>query len=483
MKTVFRKAECLLALSLMAVTPTFAQTADSVAVAQDNSKLELSLEDAKKYALEHNRTIQNASYDVKKAEAARWKAIASMLPQVSGDLSYANMPNYKKDFSAMMGGGASAAAQMAAQDTANKNPMAIDSTKSQAKVDNAKQVPPTMSWGIAANATISGAQIVGVRVAKVAKELSEIAVGKTDQAILSNIETSYVNILALQNTVMLLEKNLENMDKMHSMTENAVKAGAAEQNDADQIAIQVASMNSAVNSTKRTIEVLYNTIRMMMGVPADQEIVLTQKLEDVVNPGSILSLLDMELNLSDNYDYKIKEKSTELSKKQLNLSKAAYIPALTAFYNYSKQKYLSDDKSLTDILNAFSGQPEHTVGFKVSVPIWSSGSRWADVRSAKMEYAKAVNTLEDTELQLGIQEKQLRYNLTSAYENYEIQSNNMDVMQRVFKSNTEKFKYGTISSMQLTTSSSELVGAQNTYITSLMDMVGAYVDLKVLLNK
>ena len=56
-------------------------------------------------------------------------------------------------------------------------------------------------------------------------------------------------------------------------------------------------------------------------------------------------------------------------------------------------------------------------------------------------------------------------------------------MQRVFKSNTEKFKYGTISSMQLTTSSTELIGAQNTYITALMDMVSAYVDLKVLLNK
>lgn len=199
-----------------------------------------------------------------------------------------------------------------------------------------------------------------------------MAVGKTDQVITSNIETSYVNILALQTTVQLLESNLENMDKMYNMTVNAVNAGVAEQNDADQIAIQVASMKSAVNTTKRTIEVLYNTIRTMMGIAADQEIVLTQKLEDVVNPGSILSLMGADLNLNNNYDYRIKSKSTELTKKQLNLSKAAYIPSLTAFYNYSDYKYVNADEQTEAILDMFSSSPKNTVGVKLSVPIWSS---------------------------------------------------------------------------------------------------------------
>ena len=127
--------------------------------------------------------------------------------------------------------------------------------------------------------------------------------------------------------------------------------------------------------------------------------------------------------------------------------------------------------------------PPHTIGFKLNVPIWSSGTRWADVRSAKMDYAKSLNDMEDKEQQLGIQARQLRYNLTSAYENYQIQSDNIGVMQRVFKSNSEKFKYGTISSMQLTTSGTELVNAQNTYVNALLDMVNAHVELKSLLNK
>lgn len=440
MKTVIGKAECLLALSLTLGAPTFAQTADSVAVAQENSKLELSLDEAKRYALDHNRTIKNASYDVQKAEAARWKAIASMLPQVSGSVGYDYFFDKKSN---LMG-----------QDLTN---------------------PAYFEFGASATATVSGSQIVGVKVAKLAKELSMIATGKTDQAIVSSIEKSYVNILALEKTKELLSMNLENLSNLHKMTLNAVKAGAAEQNDADQIAVQVSSMNSALNQTSRGIEVLYNSIRLMTGADPDVEIALTQRLEDVVNPESILALMGEDLDMNRNFDYMIQSKSLEISKKQLTLSKMAYVPNLSLFYSYSNKAFPSEE--------GMNMVPPHTIGFKLNVPIWSSGTRWADVRSAKMDYAKSLNDMEDKEQQLGIQARQLRYNLTSAYENYQIQSDNIGVMQRVFKSNSEKFKYGTISSMQLTTSGTELVNAQNTYVNALLDMVNAHVELKSLLNK
>ena len=61
----------------------------------DSSTLNLSFEDAVNMALERNRTLQNASLDVKKAEAAKWEAIATMLPQVSGSLGYSSNLGYE----------------------------------------------------------------------------------------------------------------------------------------------------------------------------------------------------------------------------------------------------------------------------------------------------------------------------------------------------------------------------------------------------
>ena len=442
MKRILKKSVAVVSL-LMTMAAAYAQMDTTGVVMSDEmgNVVALSLDEAKNHAVAHNRTIKNAALDVKKAEAERWKAIASMLLQVSGEVDYNNMFNHKMSMGAMD-----------------------------------ISMPSYFEFDITPSFTVSGSQILGVKLANVSKEMSEIAINKTDQSITSNIETSYVGILAQQKTVDLLEKNLANLDSVYKMTLNAVKVGAAEQNDADQISIQVASLKSNVNNLNRMIEVMYNSIRLLTGIPADVDIVLTQPLEEVVNPGSILEIMGTELDMDRNYDYQLQAKMVELNEKQVKLKKMAYVPTLTAYYNFDKKKYLTDDPTM-------DMTPPHMFGVRVNVPIYSSGSRLADVRSAKYDYEKAQNQLEDTRQQLGINEKQLRFNLVNAFENHQIQSDNIEVMQRVFKSNSEKFKYGTISSQQLTQSSIDLITAQNTYISALTDMVSAYVDLKVLLNK
>ena len=52
------------------------------ATAQTTDRLRLSLREAQDYAVEHNYAMQNASLDVKKAEASRWQTLATLLPQV-----------------------------------------------------------------------------------------------------------------------------------------------------------------------------------------------------------------------------------------------------------------------------------------------------------------------------------------------------------------------------------------------------------------
>ena len=63
-------------------------------------KLSLSLEEAQEYAIEHNRSLKNASIDIQKAQAAKWQSIAAMLPQVSAKVDYSNYFGYQMDVGA-----------------------------------------------------------------------------------------------------------------------------------------------------------------------------------------------------------------------------------------------------------------------------------------------------------------------------------------------------------------------------------------------
>ncbi len=431
-----------LIVCLMTIVPFMGMLAQQeTAEVAGAESLMLSLEEAKQYAVEHNRTVQNAGLNIKQAEAARWQAIASMLPQVSGSLDYTNMCGYEMSLGGM--------------------PIPMN---------------PTGSLSLQASMTVGGQQIVGALISDLAIEMQDVAKAKTVQAIEANVTNVYVNILATTETVDLLRKNLVNLQTLYKMTENSVQVGAAEQIDADQLSVQVAMMESSINTTERTIEVLKSSLRLLLGVSADTHINLSDPLDAILNADEAMKLLSTELNLDANYDYTLAKQQAELAQKQVTLKAMEYVPTLTGFYQYSGKTYFGEAEGM-------NMTPPNTVGVTLNVPIWSSGVRAAGVTEKKLAYQAAQNTLADTEDQLRVSDRQYRYDLVSAYDNYQIQKRNIEVTQRVFDNMAKKFEYGYASSLDVTNTSSNLISAQQNYIQALTSMVSAHINLKNLLNQ
>lgn len=424
---------------LLAILPSLGAMAQEAPSQAD--ALVLSLQEAKQYAIEHNRTIQNAGLSVKQAEAARWQSIASMLPQVSGSLDYTNMCGYEMNLGGM--------------------PIPMN---------------PTGSLSLQASMTVGGQQIVGSLISDLAIEMQDVAKAKTIQAIEANVTNVYVNILATTETVDLLRKNLGNLQSLSEMTQSAVEVGAAEQIDAGQLSVQVASMESAINTTERTVEVLQSSLRLLLGIPAETSVTLTDRLDAILNADEAMKLLSTELNLDSNYDYTLAKQQAELAQKQVTLKAMEYVPTLTGFYQYSGKTYFGEKEGM-------NMTPPNTVGVTLNVPLWSSGVRAAGVTEKKLAYQAAQNTLADTEDQLRVSDRQYRYDLVSAYDNYQIQKRNIEVTQRVFDNMAKKFEYGYASSLDVTNTSTNLITAQQNYIQALTSMVQAHVNLKNLLNQ
>ena len=152
-----------------------------------------------------------------------------------------------------------------------------------------------------------------------------------------------------------------------------------------------------------------------------------------------------------------------------------YLPTLSAYYQYSSKTYFGKDEGM-------NMTPPNVVGASISVPIFSSGVNAAKVREAKINYRETKNTVQRTEDALMVQERQLRYNLVSAYENYQNQKDNIEVSQCVFNNILNKYKVGMASSLDVTNSSNNLITAQGNYIQSIMEVVTAKIELENLLN-
>lgn len=408
---------------------------------EEENTLSLSLEEARQYAVQHNKTLQNASLDVQIAEANRWQTISTMLPQVSASYDYSNMCGYEME---MMG-------------------MKI-------------AMPPYGTLGMTASVALTGAQIVGLQMQKIALNMSEISLKKNEQDIRSSVTTIYMSILAMESTVDLLDQNLENLKKLHEMTAKAVTIGVAEQTSADQLLVQVATMQTSINSTKRSLEMLYNSLLLQLGCDVATKLQLTDKVENLLNIEATMDLLNTQFELENNYNYQLLSKNLELSKKQVLAEEVAFAPTISAFYQYSNKHYFSDEKTM-------DMTPPNVVGASVSIPLWKSWQRMSNIKEAKISYNKTANTLETSKDGLLVQDKQLRYNLTSAYETYQTQESNLDVTKRVFENISIKFEHGAASSMEVTNASTNLVAAQSSYINAMLQLITAKVELEVLLNK
>jgi len=433
----------VISVTMMAEDHVMAATKSQQPTAKSQEPLRLSLKEAQNFAVEQNRSLKNASLAVQEAYAARWQTIASMLPQVDGSYSYSNYLGYSATMSTAMG-------------SFNIN------------------MPNVGAVGATASIGINGQGIVGVLLNNIAIDMKKISLEQSESQLRGSVMSSYVSVLALQSISSLLDASLLNIQELERMTQNAVDAGAAEQTAADQIRVRVNTLKNSINVQKRNIELATNSLKVLLDVPAETELVLTEDIDAVLSPERVVELLGETFAIENNLNYQLLQKQLDLAKKNVAMAGWAYGPTVSLGYNYTNQQYYGE--------GGMRMTPPNVIQVSVRMPLWSSGKRAAGVVEKKIALEEAKNTLSETTDNLAIQYRQLCFNLTNAYETYLNEKDNIEVAQRVFASATNKYKFGASSNLELTNASNDLINAQSSYVQSILSLVNAQVELEKFLN-
>jgi len=399
----------------------------------------LSLEQAREHALQHNRSLQKASLALEQAEMAKWAAIANYLPQANISVNYQS--NLVSD-SISIG--------------AFKIAMKPSSTMT------LQVAQPLVNWNI----------VVGIQMSEIARKMSENAIGQTELAIKQAVNTTYYAILLSEFSRDQLKKNLENVKTLAKATRIKVNVGIGESTEADQMEVTVANLENTVTTMDRNIEVAYNSLRLLLGLQADDALTLTGNLEELTGAHKAFDLLLEPFVPENNLDLKTSALSVELSEKQVSSSYGAIMPTVNAVYQ-------RNEKLLT---SAFDITMKNTLMLTASVPIFAGGKNAVNIKKAKLALQASQLDHEQARDQLLVQEKQLRYNLKSALESFEIQKKNIEVTQRVFNNITKKYEQGLSSSIEVTNANNNLLTAQSNYVSAVMNLLNAEDELLKLLG-
>ncbi|MFO7879463.1 MAG: TolC family protein [Bacteroidota bacterium] len=445
-----------------------------LAASAQDSVMQLSVSDARDFAIEHNKELLNAKEDVQIAREQYKAARGQGLPQIDGTLDYMTNFNYEAELE--FGSGEESSPPDINYQVLDQGDMEIIKLLESMTSTGPTTIEMTdqSSAQLQVTQLIFGGQYwVGLKTAQIAEELARQNVSLTELDVKESIENTYYMILVTENILDVLQKNIDNLEDIKEHTQNMYEAGLAEEVDVDQISISQSQLENQKMAMERNVRLTYHMLHFQMGLDYDQEIELTDSLEGLMKSIEVNSKLATSFDPELNPQYQLMETQGLLQEKQIDMQKWAYAPTLTGFYTYT-------EKIMT---SGFDLNPRNAAGLNLSIPIFSSGIRKANLDKARIELDKVKRSGEMIKEQLLMQNNQLRYELTDAWENYQTQKKNVEVARRVLDNVENKYKQGLASSLDLTQSNSNYLEAESNFLNAAMDLMQANLKLEKLYDQ
>ena len=331
----------------------------------------------------------------------------------------------------------------------------------------------TANGGVNLNQLLFDGQVfVGLQARKTSIDARQKAAEVTQENIKANIYKIYYQLVVGKTQIDLLDANIVRLDKLAHDTREIYKNGFAEKLDVDKLTVQIANLQTEKLRALNSIANGYTGLKVLMGMPLKDSLVLTDSLNDNQIKENIVESANYKY--ADRKDFQLVELYNKLNGYNIKRYKLSQLPTLSFIANYSKQA----QRSSFDFFK--SGRPWFSasyVGLNISIPIFKGFSARSKIEKARLELQQTVNQLEGLKISIDNDVLSAKNNFITATATMEYQKQNMALAELVYNQTKKKYEIGTGSSTEINTAQIDLKTSQTNYISALYDAIIARVDL------
>lgn len=418
----------------------------------------LTMQQAIDFALKNNRTVLNAAKEIDAANQQKWETTATGLPQISANVDYQNFIKQPIQLvpAEIFGGIPGEFAEVIFGTPQSVNGFARLDQK-----------------------IFDGSYLVALQSAKVFLDISKNSKTKTDLQVRKSVIDAYGNVLLAEESVAILKRNMNVLEKNLSETIDIYENGLEEQESVQQLQITLSGVQSSLNNTIRLNKLAYELLNITMGIDVYHKISLTDNLESLAEANRTLLVLETEYNTTNTIDFKIAENDTKAKELAIKLEKSRSLPTLDAFINGGYSAF-GDDFSFLDNDQRWFGSS--VIGVNLNIPIFSSGERSAATQRAKINLEQSKIELEETDQRLKLEIDSAKSDYQFALEDYGNKKENLNLAEQIEEKNRTKFFEGVGSSFELRQSQTQLYTAQQEFLQAMQDVINSKASLETVLN-
>lgn len=415
----------------------------------------ITLEKAQEFALSHNYEIQNAQVDELIMKKKVWEITAQGLPQASASGQFQNYIDIPT--------------QLVPAQTFN--PSAPEGEFIGLKFGTDYNVNGTVQ---VSQIVFNGNYLVGLQAAKASRSMYSLLTDKKEIDVKADVTETFYTVLVLKENKSILDSTLFTVQEMLELTQKLVEEEVMIRSNAVQLELSVLQMQNAISQVTSQIKLAENLLKFQMGMeintPINVEGALNNMSEEVATT----------MDPAQNIDYQLLMAQKELNLLDVKNKKANYLPSVNAFWNHQQVAQRNE----TDFFNKDKPWFPTTIwGIQVSIPIFSSGMRMAQVSQAKLEVEKSENSLAQMDEALKLQMSQALTNYQLAKETVVLKEKSIEAASLVFEDNRILYNEGTLSSIELTQSQNQLLMQQTEYTNAYFELIKARIALEKLMNK
>jgi len=419
----------------------------------------LSLDEAVQYALENNYTVRNAALDIESAEKQKWEATSFGLPQIDAGIDYQNWIKQQVSFipSEIIGG-----------DPGEFTPVVFGTKQNM----NAKVTVNQLIF--------DGSYLVGLQSAKTFLMISNLAKEKTDQTIREAVINAYGNVVVAQETLEILYKNKEVLEKNLNETRILLQNGFAEEQDFEQQQITLSSIDNEINRSSRLEVISKQALNITLGLPIESQVELTENLEGLALKSTDLQILYSDFDLENHVDFRIADNQVLSDELLVKFEKSKSIPSINAFVNYNTFQY---GNNLIFFENFDENWFDSSLfGISMKIPVFSSLQRSSRTQQAKINLMQSeidkYEVSENLKLQVSTAKNKYQFSL----DQFQTSKKNLALAESIAEKEQIKFFEGLSTSIDLTNTQNQLFGSQQDYIQSILEIIQSKVELENALN-
>ena len=455
-------------ISKIALVMVLTEGVMNFAMAQE--KHALTVKQAVEYAKKNSVQVKNILLDVKLQEETNRQVTANAYPKIDGRIGATYNPNIAvQSFPNFIALGTYGVIE--AEDIRRGNGSAIKTPSDIGLIQAQFGTKYVANAGVDLSQLLFDGQVfVGLQARETSMQWVRKNVEVTEELIKANVHKVYYQLVVGKTQIDLLDANIARLLKLQNDTRELYKNGFAEKLDVDKVTVQIVNLETEKKKALNQISNGYLSLKLLIGMPVKDELVLTDTLSDSQIKDGMLEA--SAYNYSDRKEYQYAELGKKLNEYNIKRYKLSQIPTVSLSSSWSKNA----QRNKFDFFGKGDWYTFSNINLNISIPIFHGFTTRSKIDEAKLNLQKTVNQMDYLKLTIDNEVETARTNFKTATESMDYQKQNMKLAEDVYEQTKKKYEAGLGSNTEITAAQTDLKSAQTNYINALYDAIVARID-------